>query len=79
MQEVTRQLGGSESATFESKRDDAIKIVENKFNEKIEELKSNPKLAEGLLKMPNDEREVFEQKFEKAIDEATRQLSEVKD
>ena len=79
MQEVTSQLGGSESVTFESKRDDAIKMVESKFNEKIKELKSNPKLAEGLLKMPNDEREVFEQKFEKAIDEATRQFSEVKD
>ena len=29
--------------------------------------------------MPNDERAVFEQKFERAIDEATQKLAEVKE
>ena len=79
MQEVTSQLDGSESETFESKRDDAIKTFENKFNAKIKELKSDSKIAEGLLRMPDDEREVFEKKFDKAVDEATSRIAEVKD
>lgn len=73
------ELSVPPSKSFESKRDDAIKTFENKFNAKIKELKSDPKLAEGLLKMPDDEREVFEKKFDKAVDEAKSRIAEVKD
>ncbi len=73
------ELTNVPAESFESKRDDVIQTFENKFKAKVNEVKNDPQLAEGLLMMPDPERRVFEERFAKAIDEAESRFAEVKE